>query len=46
MSKGDYEKNRVSSKHVEANKPNSSKDKKGNKKLPPLYENFNGEKLE
>lgn len=46
MKESNFKKNRISSKHVEVNKPNSSKDKKGNKKLPPLYENFDGEKLE
>ncbi|CAM2818768.1 hypothetical protein HAHI6034_04700 [Hathewaya histolytica] len=46
MKESAFKKNRASSKHVEVNKPNSSKDKKGNKKLPPTYENFEGEEIE
>ncbi|GAA0782824.1 hypothetical protein [Hathewaya limosa] len=46
MSKSAFKKNRASSKHVEINKPNSSKDKKGNKKIPSGYENFEGEPID
>lgn len=46
MCKGDFKKNRESSKHVEINKPNSSKDKKGNEKNPVKYETFDGKPIE
>lgn len=45
MSKSTFKKNRASSKHVEINKSNSSKDKKGNKNIPSGYENFDGEPI-
>ena len=46
MCKGDFKKNRESSKHVEINKPNSSKDKKVNDKNPATYKNFEGDPIE